>query len=127
MGGASLIVVTAPNPEVMGPLVAGLGPLGKLLILARELIKGLHLPFGWDWQRIAVGEVPINTVPLIMKGASVHGWPSGHALDSEEAIDFAEKQGVKCMIEKFPFDKVEDAVKHMESGKVRFRCVIVMD
>ncbi|KAF2028803.1 alcohol dehydrogenase [Setomelanomma holmii] len=109
MGGASLIVVTAPNPEVMGPLVAGLGPLGKLLILA------------------PVGEVPINTVPLIMKGASVHGWPSGHALDSEEAIDFAEHQGVKCMIEKFPFDKVEDAVKHMESGKVRFRGVIVMD
>jgi D-arabinose 1-dehydrogenase-like Zn-dependent alcohol dehydrogenase len=36
MGGASLIVVTAPNPEVMGPLVNGLGPLGKLLILARE-------------------------------------------------------------------------------------------
>jgi D-arabinose 1-dehydrogenase-like Zn-dependent alcohol dehydrogenase len=127
MGGASLIVVTAPNPEVMGPLVAGLGPLGKLLILARELMKGLYLPFGWDWQWLAVGEVPINTVPLIMKGASVHGWPSGHALDSEEAIDFAEKQGVKCMIEKFPFDKVEDAVKHMESGKVRFRCVIVMD
>ena len=37
MGGASLIVVTAPNPEVMGPLVEGLGPLGKLLLLAREL------------------------------------------------------------------------------------------
>jgi D-arabinose 1-dehydrogenase-like Zn-dependent alcohol dehydrogenase len=41
MGGASLIVVTAPNPEVMGPLVAGLGPLGKLLILARELMAVL--------------------------------------------------------------------------------------
>lgn len=36
MGGAGLIVVTAPNPEVMGPLVNGLGPLGKLLILARK-------------------------------------------------------------------------------------------
>lgn len=76
---------------------------------------------------IAVGDVPINTVSLITKGNSVHGWPSGHALDSEEAIDFAEKQGVNCMIEKFPFDKVEDAVKHMETGKVRFRSVIVMD
>lgn len=75
----------------------------------------------------AVGEVPMDTTPLIMGGRSVHGWPSGHALDSEEAIDFAEKQGVKCMIEKFPFDQVEDAVKHMESGKVRFRSVIVME
>jgi D-arabinose 1-dehydrogenase-like Zn-dependent alcohol dehydrogenase len=76
---------------------------------------------------LAVGEVPVNTVPLIMKGLSVHGWPSGHALDSEEAIDFAERQGIKCMVEKFPFERVEDAVKHMESGKVRFRSVIVMD
>ena len=109
MGGASLIVVTAPNPQIIGPLVEGLGSLGKLLVLA------------------PVGDIPVNTVSLIMKGKSVHGWPSGHALDSEEAIDFAEKQGVKCMIEKFPFDKVEDAVQHMESGKVRFRSVIVME
>ncbi|EUC33122.1 hypothetical protein COCCADRAFT_26527 [Bipolaris zeicola 26-R-13] len=109
MGGASLIVVTAPNPQIIGPLVDGLGPLGKMLVLA------------------PVGDVPINTVSLVLGGRSVHGWPSGHALDSEEAIDFAERQGVKCMIEKFPFDKAEDAVKHMESGKVRFRSVIVMD
>lgn len=38
MGGASLVVVTAPNPAVMGPLVKGLGPLGKVLILAREFL-----------------------------------------------------------------------------------------
>ncbi|KAF2475180.1 alcohol dehydrogenase [Lindgomyces ingoldianus] len=109
MGGASLIVVTAPNPKIMGPLVKACGPLGKVLILA------------------PVGEVPVDTVAMIVKGSSVHGWPSGHALDCEEAISFAEHQGVKCMIEKFPLDKVEDAVKHMESGKARFRSVIVMD
>lgn len=36
MGGASLVVVTAPNPEIMGPLVQGCGPQGKVLILARK-------------------------------------------------------------------------------------------
>lgn len=36
MGGASLIVVTAPNPQIMGPLASGLQTLGKLLILARK-------------------------------------------------------------------------------------------
>ena len=40
---------------------------------------------------------------------------------------FAEQQGVECMIEKFPFDKLEDAVEHMMSGKVRFRSVLIMD
>lgn len=64
---------------------------------------------------------------MIMKGISVHGWPSGHALDSEEAISFAESQGVTCMVERFPLDKVNDAVQHMLSGKVRFRSVLTME
>lgn len=36
LGGASMIVVTAPNPEAISPLVKGLGPMGKLLIVAGE-------------------------------------------------------------------------------------------
>lgn len=36
LGGASLVVVTAPNPKVMGPLVQACGPMGKVLILARK-------------------------------------------------------------------------------------------
>ena len=36
LGGADLIVVTAPNPDIIGKLVFGLAPLGKLLILARK-------------------------------------------------------------------------------------------
>ena len=61
---------------------------------------------------------------MIMNGTSVHGWPSGHALDSEEAISFAENQGVKAMVEKFPFEKANEAFDHMMSGKARFRCVL---
>lgn len=36
LGGAALIVVTAPNPEIVGPLLNGLGINGKLLMLARK-------------------------------------------------------------------------------------------
>lgn len=57
----------------------------------------------------------------------MHGWPCGHALESEEAIQFAELQDVTCMVEKFPFERVGDAVERMVSGKVRFRSVIVME
>ncbi|GAB7356280.1 hypothetical protein MBLNU459_g7087t1 [Dothideomycetes sp. NU459] len=109
LGGAALVVVTAPNPKVMSPLVAGCQAGGKVLILA------------------PVGEVPVDSVTMILKGISVHGWPSGHALDCEEAIAFAQHQDVKCMIEKFPMEKVEDAVEHMLSGKSRFRCVLTME
>lgn len=37
LGGAALIVSTAPNPKILGKLVTGLGLLGKLLILARMM------------------------------------------------------------------------------------------
>lgn len=54
MGGAGLIVVTAPNPEVISPLVSGLAAMGKLLVLARTyfvfcLTAGLWLMIGSCW------------------------------------------------------------------------------
>lgn len=61
-----------------------------------------------------------------MNGSSVHGWPSGHALDSEEAIKFAELHNVKCMVERFPFAEAQKAFDHMKSGKARFRAVLTM-
>lgn len=76
---------------------------------------------------IAIGDIKVNTAVMISKGASVHGWPSGQALDSEEAIEFAELHGVKCMIEKFPLAKANDAFDHMMGGHPRFRCVLVME
>lgn len=64
---------------------------------------------------------------MILKGLTFGGWPSGHALDSEEAIAFAERQGVKTMIEKFPLEKANEAFERMLSGKVRFRGVLIID
>lgn len=78
MGGAALIVVTAPNPQIISPLLNGLAAGGKLLVLA------------------PVGDLPVNSVAMISKGLSVHGWPSGHALDEEEAIQFAKHHDVNC-------------------------------
>jgi D-arabinose 1-dehydrogenase-like Zn-dependent alcohol dehydrogenase len=44
MGGASLIVVTAPSPKVVSGLLKGCAPMGKVLCLARKFflaLKGL--------------------------------------------------------------------------------------
>ncbi|KAF1983161.1 GroES-like protein [Aulographum hederae CBS 113979] len=109
IGGASLVVCTAPNPEAIPGLMNGLAPLGKLLILA------------------PVGDVPVNTVTMIMNGISVHGWPSGHGLDAEEAVSFAQVQDVHCMIEKFPLKDAQKAFDKMLSGSVRFRAVLTME
>jgi D-arabinose 1-dehydrogenase-like Zn-dependent alcohol dehydrogenase len=109
LGGASLIIVTAPNPNVISGLLGDLAPRGTLL-----LVK-------------AVGPVPLNTATMVGKALSVRGWPSGHTLDSEEAIAFAQQNGVECMTEKFPLEKANEAVGHMLSGKVRFRAILTMD
>ncbi|KAK8064247.1 alcohol dehydrogenase [Apiospora saccharicola] len=108
MGGAAAIVATAPNPEAIGPLVAGLRPGGKLLVVA------------------AAGPITVDSNILLGKAASVHGWPSGHALDSEEAVRFAADHGIKCMVEKFSLGDANEAMEHCISGKVRFRGVLVM-
>jgi D-arabinose 1-dehydrogenase-like Zn-dependent alcohol dehydrogenase len=42
LGGASLIVTTAPSVEVMKPLLKGLGILGKLLILSGKSFSAPH-------------------------------------------------------------------------------------
>lgn len=125
MGGAAMIVCTAPNPEIMGDLLNGLGPGGKLILLPRKLHLATLFRQTLTW--IAIGEIKINTLPMINKGASVHGWPSGQALDSEEAIDFALLHDVKCMIEKFPLAKANEAYDHMMGGHPRFRCVLTME
>jgi hypothetical protein len=38
----------------------------------------------------------------VLKGATVQGWPAGHALDVEETLAFSELHGVKAYVEKFP-------------------------
>ena len=74
-----------------------------------------------------MGDMKINTVTMIMKSSSVHAWASGHAIDSEEAIEFAQLHGIKCLVEKFPLEKANEAYEHMMSGKARFRAVLTMD
>ncbi len=102
MGGASLVVATAPSPDAISPLVEALHAGGKLLVLG-----------------ISSNPVPFNTVAMITKGTSVHGWPSGHALDAEEAVAFASRFGIKCLIEKYPLADVQKAYDAMMSGNVR--------
>lgn len=66
LGGADLIVATAPTPDAISPLVDGCAPLGKLLILSRTFLV-ICLGDVLTHHASAVGEMPINTVSLIMK------------------------------------------------------------
>jgi D-arabinose 1-dehydrogenase-like Zn-dependent alcohol dehydrogenase len=43
MGGADLVVVTAPNPKIITDLVNACAPMGKMLVLARRSFSILSL------------------------------------------------------------------------------------
>lgn len=62
-----------------------------------------------DIDFVMVGRPANLCIPQLLKGLSVHSWPTGHAVDMEETIQFSELQDVDCMIEKFPLEKANEA------------------
>lgn len=109
LGGASVILATAPNAQAISALVDGLAPGGKLLVPAAP-----------------AEPLSIGVFSLINKRSSVAGWYSGTAMDSQDTMEFSALSGVHPMIEKYPLDQVADAYEQMHSGKVRFRVVLTM-
>ncbi|KAL4252211.1 hypothetical protein ABKN59_005546 [Abortiporus biennis] len=105
IGGARLIMCTAPTAKGVPELLNGLSVGGKLLILGVPP-EPSSIPLG----------------ALISKRTSICGWPSGSAKDSEETVEFAKLAGIHCMIEKFPLEKAQEAYDHR--SKARFRAVI---
>ncbi|KAJ3111564.1 hypothetical protein HDU96_005592 [Phlyctochytrium bullatum] len=106
-GGAKLLVATAPSAKEITALLGGMGMDSTILMLA------------------AGDPIPINPGWLISKRARIVGWPSGHSKDSEETITFAGSRKIKCVVEEFPLEKVDEAYKRMIDGSVRFRSVLV--
>jgi D-arabinose 1-dehydrogenase-like Zn-dependent alcohol dehydrogenase len=109
LGGAKVILATAPNAQAISALVDGLAPSGKLLVPAAP-----------------AEPLTINVFSLINKRSSVAGWYSGTAKDSQDTMEFSALSDVHPMIEKYPLDRVAEAYEQMHSGRVRFRVVLIM-
>src|SRR5262249_26171511 len=92
LGGAKVILATAPSSKAMSEIFGGLGRNGKLLVIGADMSAPLAIP----------------SVGLIMGSKSVQGWASGTASDSEDALRFAALTGVRPMVEKFPLEKAAD-------------------
>ncbi len=109
MGGARVILATAPNAAAVEDIMAGLGANGQLL-LAAAVEEPLRIP----------------GLSLIPRRQSIQGWSSGHAKDSEDTLRFAADTGVRPMVETFPLAQANDALARMQSGAARFRAVLTM-
>jgi D-arabinose 1-dehydrogenase-like Zn-dependent alcohol dehydrogenase len=109
LGGASLILATAPDAKSISGIVSGLAGNGKLLVVG--------VPFE---------PISVSVIQMVMGKLAIQGWPSGSAIDSEDTLRFSALSGVRPMIEKYPLAKVEEAFDQMISGRVRFRVVLTM-
>ena len=110
LGGARVILATAPNAQAISALVDGLAPGGLLLVPAAP-----------------AEPLTIGVFSLIMKRSSIAGWYSGTARDSQDTLEFSTLTGVHPMIEKFPLEHVAEAYEQMHSGRVRFRVVLTIN
>lgn len=109
LGGARVILATAPNAKAMSALVGGLGVNGRLMVVGAPQEP-----------------MEVAPIPLLIARRSIQGWPSGTPVDSEDTLRFAELTGVRPMIEKYPLEKAADAYARMMSGKAEFRVVLTM-
>ena len=107
LGGARVILATAPNARAISALTDGLAVDGKLLVPAAP-----NEP------------LTVSVMSLIAGRRSVAGWYSGTAKDSQDTLEFSALTGVHPMIEKYPLSRVQEAYEQMHSGKVRFRVVL---
>ncbi|HKJ30296.1 MAG TPA: alcohol dehydrogenase [Balneolales bacterium] len=109
MGGAKVILSTAPNSKAITSVLGGLGRDGQLMIVA------------------ASGE-PVEVSPMMLIGGrkSIKGWPSGHAKDSEDTLNFSALKNTLPMVETYPLEKAAEAYERMITNKARFRVVLTM-
>jgi propanol-preferring alcohol dehydrogenase len=106
LGGAQVILATAPNSKAISSLVDGLTPRGKLLI-------------------VAAASDPLEVIPLsLISGRMVAGWPSGHAKDTEDTLNFSALTGILPMVELFSLNQASAAYEQMITNKARFRVVL---
>jgi D-arabinose 1-dehydrogenase-like Zn-dependent alcohol dehydrogenase len=109
LGGADVIVATAPSGAAMTAVLGGLATCGKLIV-------------------IGVGPEPIqvDTFSLLVRQLSVAGWNSGTAIDSQDTLAFSKRMDVRSMNEVFPLSQAAEAYGRMMDSKVRFRAVLKM-
>jgi D-arabinose 1-dehydrogenase-like Zn-dependent alcohol dehydrogenase len=109
LGGARVILATAPSSKAMSELIDGLGPNGKLVVVGA-----------------AAEPIEVTPIQLISGSRTIQGWSSGTPTDSEDTLRFAELTGVRPMTETFPLEKAAEAYARMMSGKAKFRVVLTM-
>ncbi len=106
LGGARVILCTAPNAKAVSALINGLGVGGQLIV-------------------VAAADEPLQffSGQLFRGDRSIKGW---HGRRPSDAIEFSMRFNVMPMIETFPLERAAEAFQKMMSATVHFRSVLTM-
>jgi len=107
LGGADVVLATAPNAKAISDTFGGLKGRGRLVVVGATP-EPLNIP-AFD----------------LLSGRGLAGWPSGSALDSEDTMRFSALFGVKPHIETFELERAGEALAKCLENRVRFRSVLV--
>jgi len=110
LGGARVVLATAPNSNAIFGLINGLGPDGQMIIVA------------WSNE-----PMQISSWQLLGGRRSVKGWTARAAKNSsEDTLKFSMIAGIMPMVEVFTLEQFALAFEKMMSSKVHFRSVLKM-
>jgi alcohol dehydrogenase, propanol-preferring len=107
LGGAAAIVATASSGASMSPLIAGLAPRGKLMVVGA-----------------AQDPIEVGTSDIIFGTRSLVGSLTGSSIENEDNLQLAQRRGIRSMNEVMPFTEAPKAYERMMSGQARFRVVL---
>jgi D-arabinose 1-dehydrogenase-like Zn-dependent alcohol dehydrogenase len=109
LGGARVILATAPSSKAMSALIDGLGPNGKLVVIGA-----------------APDAIEVTPAQLIFGSKTIQGWAAGTPAASEDTLNFCVLTGVRPMIETYPLERADEAYARTMSGNAQFRVVLTM-
>ena len=107
LGGADVILATAPSSAAIESVLGGIGTDGSVVIVG------------------VPGEpVEVDVLNLVGTRGRVEGWASGHARDSQDTLEFSSLRDITPEIETYPLDDVAVAYDRMIENEARFRVVL---
>lgn len=108
LGGASVIISTAPASDAIQAVVDGLG------------LHGTLIPLG-----VPDDDVGVDVIDLISNQRSLLGHSSGTARDSQDTLEFSVLRSIEPVIETFPLDDAAAAYERMMNHDVEYRAVLL--
>lgn len=106
LGGAKVVIATAPSASAISAAVGGLARDGEVVIVA------------------GAGEKLDLTPMQLLRRNAIRGWVGDGPSDIVDTLRYSVLTGVKTKVEAFPLERAGDAYEAMMKATVRFRAVL---